>query len=259
MKNSSIRQSNIYPSIESPIHLQKSNLVDFIMKTLTEKMLSNNDSIIIFNEQDLEIEENKKIILTSSAIFCVLFPMNKIIKEILFSYSVNNSYTNTKINIDNQIMMDFPRMKFNYNSKKCNSLYEFKTRLFKFRKYSHEIMLTLDNLIIMLCTQALFFYPFNVIHNIYTLPESNIYVMPIDDHPNINIIDNNTTVTIVIKKIFGYKNIDTDDIITKFHTFMTITIDLVEEPNGYLFYGKKYCKYNAGILYWINENNLLIV
>jgi hypothetical protein len=120
-------------------------------------------------------------------------------------------------------------------------------------------MFTVYYLIQILCTQASFYYPFSVVHNIYTLPEAGIHIIPCTDYPNINIIENTDSVDIIFKKIFKYTDINSDQVMTKFHTYMVITINLAEEQNGYIFNGKKYGICDTAMLYWIKENNLLVI
>ena len=83
--------------------------------------------------------------------------------------------------------------------------------------------------------------------------ECQVYIL------RINIIECKTHIDIVFKKTMKYFNINSQETITKFYTFIVITINLEEEDDGYIFYGKKYVKCSTGSLYWIKENNIIIV
>jgi hypothetical protein len=253
-----------YSSMPSPTkisYLPKSVIDSFGQDALNKINTDLDGSIIILEDHNLE--KNKIKILSCHSNFCIIFCPNKIISELLHSYSSNKTiyYLDepTNKNIQQQIEMDFPRMQLYYNHHKCNNLHHFKSLITKFNHFHHDKLYTLYNLIIMFCTQASFYYPFSVMFNIYDLGEIDICVLPSDDSPYINIIDNGSHINIVFKKIFKYIDINTQQIITKFHTFMVITIDLVIEPDGHIFYGRKYSICSACMLYWIKENNLVVI
>lgn len=218
---------------------------------------------IIFNDMDLEREKNKNKILSTHSSFCIMFTMDKIIKEILTSFTSNKKINYVDIeairNIENQIKLDFPRMEIYFGSKKCVSFNKFIDKISKYNKYSHNMMYSVYYLILMFCTQASFFYPFNTIHNIYTNSDNDIHIIPSEDFPKIYIVDNKTSIDIIFKNIFKYTNINSDEIITRFHTFMVITIKLIEKHNRYIFSKNNYGVCDSGMLYWIKENNLLII
>lgn len=216
-----------------------------------------NEFIIMIDDVDLEKERTKMEILSSHINYCVIFNTNKIIDEILKSYSLDKNIeyidNQTKNKILEQINLDFPRMDIHHNYKKCDSLYDFKKAIQKFILYTHDKLYTLYYLIIMLCTQATFYYPFSIIHDIYNLPEYDMHVLSLEDRPFINIIDEDSIVSIVFRKILKYQNISSQEIITKFHIFMIISIDITDKQN------ECNCQSITGILYWIKERNLLII
>lgn len=228
-----------------------------------EKILSNSNGLInIFHYNEYMTDANKKIILESNFCCCIEFVMEKIISEILRSYSVDKSLdymdNAAKIKILKQLEIDFPRMELCYNSVRCNSIYEFKTNIEKFNRFSHDTMYTLYYLIVMMSTQATFFYPFSILHNIYTLHDNGIHILPDEDHPFVNIIDNQTNLNIIFRKVMKYFNINSQETITKIHTYMMVTIEL-GEADGHFFYGKKCVGSSSGSLYWIKEKKLVIV
>ncbi|XWV24606.1 putative ORFan [Tupanvirus deep ocean] len=254
--------------INNPVIIKKSYLPKCILDSfehtdIPQINLDLDGSIIILKDDELDKECTKNQIMTSHTNFCVMFNMEKVISEILHSYLINKSInymdTPTKEKILEQITIDFPRMEIRYNNKKCKTIFEFKTHIEKYNSFAHDTMFTLYYLIIMLSTQASFYYPFNAVHSVYSLPDTGIHILPSDDYPLVNIIDNGDSVDIIFKKVLRYFNINSQETITKFHTYMVISIDLYEEPDGYIFYGKRYCQYNTGMLYWIKETNLLVI
>ncbi len=250
------------------VNKKSSNIPRCMIQTfgveLVDKILSVSNGLISkFSHDEYLNILNKKMILESNFCYCIEFEMNRIIIEILQSYLVDKTLdhidNSAKKKILDQIEIDFPRMMLCYNSVKCNTLYEFKTNIEKYNKFSHDTMYTLYYLIVMLCTQASFYYPFSILHNIYTIHDIGIHILPDDDHPYINIIDDQTKLNIVFKKVMKYFDINSQKIITKIHTYMVITIELEEEIDGYIFYGKKYVKSSHGSLYWFKDDNLIIV
>jgi hypothetical protein len=238
------------------------SIIQIIGRDSMEKICSNTDGYIDFFNDD-EYLINKKKILESNFCCCVHFEMERIIKEILNSYLVDKSLDHMDNDAKNRILeqfdIDFPRMILCYDSIRCNSISEFKTKIEKFDKFGHIVTYTLYYLIVMLCTQASFYYPFSILHNIYTLHDIGIHILPDEDYPFVNIIDNKTHLNIIFKKVMKYFDINTQKIITKIHTFMIIRIEMEEEANGYIFYGKKYVKNSSGSLYWVKENNLIVI
>jgi len=223
---------------------------------------------IFFSQNDLELGTNRTKILETDHNFCILLDTDKLIKETFLSYANDKTITTMNMesctNIVAQLLLDFPRMELYTNGKLCCTISELNDSISKFEVYHHNIMISVYYLIILLCTQSSFFYPFSIIHNIYTLEDLGIYILPHDDYPNINIIHNHTSIDMVFKKTFKYVNINSNEIITKFHTFMVITINLVkfgdkvDDNHQYARYTKKYSEC-SGILYWIKDDNLLII
>lgn len=212
------------------------------------------DTMIIYRENELNDEKIKKQLLEIDHNFSVIISMDKIIKEILRSYSENEITTvNTEImkNICKQLDLDFPRLRIHLNSSRCNKS-EYMGFCKKYSKYLHPVLGNLENLLLMLSTQASFFYLFTVVDNIYTQPNSGVHVVATDDYPNIGIVEKENAIEIVFKKIFKYYDINNEQTMNKFHTFMVLTIDLVQKK---LILGtKRYCECDLGMLYWIKEN-----
>jgi hypothetical protein len=186
-------------------------------------------------------ESNKIIEMTSN--FCILFSSDLVIQEMLDSYS-GNGKSNAINNIMEQAKVDFPRMDVHYGSIYYKHLNAFQTVINKFQYKRHKLLPSIYHLLMMLITQSSFYYPFKLVHDVYTLPDSNQYVMQESDRPYINIIEHKHAVEITFKKTFKYLDVDTNQVLKKFHTLMIMTID---------HYGYKTS--DAGMLYWIIEKN----
>ena len=236
-----------------------------IVNNFLQNDLDFDDTMVIYRDTDLQKEDIKKQIISIDYNFCVLFSMHKIIKEILLSYTDNDNeieYTanailtpESKENILKQIDIDFPRLNISTNSVRCTNKEDFIVFCAKFANYKHPIMENLAYLLLMLSTQASFYYPFNFVNNIYNSPDTGIHVTSTGDYPYIDIVDNGTSVDIVFKKVFKAIKIDDDEeLISKFHTFMLLTIDLIDKPSFYFFNNYKYCECELGMMYWIKEN-----
>lgn len=247
----------------SPISHKNDTLAEYLMEEIFRIDGKFKDNMIVLNDFDLANQDTKRKILESISNFCVISSINKITNEILVSYSNNKNIKyitkDAKENIMNQVGLDFPRMKLYLQYKECTDINVFLAWIEKYKKYAHPIMENLYNLILMLCTQASFFYPYNTIHGIYTMSNSDFYVLPSSDFPTVNIVDNGKTIDIVFRKTFSYTNINSNEVVTKIHTFMVIPIELMEVPSGYIFSGSKYAQCNSCMIYWIKEQNVLVI
>lgn len=213
--------------------------------------LTKDDTMIIYYDTDFQDQRTKYQIINLDHHFCVLFSTDKIIDEIYCTYTLDGD---VKQNILDQVDLDFFRMDINFNSVKCQTVANFKNCIDKFKKYSYGDN-NLYNLILMLSTQSSFYYPFAILNDVYTEVKSGMYVMTATDFPYINIIDKKTSVDIIFKKTFKHINVETKEISNRFHTFMVLTIDLINMPDGYIFCGDRYCQTEIGMIYWIKEKN----
>lgn len=219
-----------------------------------EPIIDLNNEIMIFNYQDVKKEKSKELILSSHHNLCVIFPTNKVINEILISYTDQRSICkltiDVKRNIFKQIELDSVRMNITINSITCTNHEHLLMWFYQFEKYKHPIMENIYYLLSMLCTQSSFFYSFEILHHTYLLPEFEFHIVPTTDQPTININSNSVSIDIIFKKMFQYTNIATGQVLTKFHTFTVFTINLTEDKNGILEFA---------MLYIVKENNLLIL
>ena len=236
--------------------------------SILNMLLNINEKTISFYHIELSNSATKNKIISNNYNYRILFQTIVIVREIIQSYCKNklNYLTNeTKNTILQQISLDLPRMIINFSSPQnvksfnINSIQELHNAISKYEAYAIDTTYNVYWLILLLCTQASFFYPYFLLHNLYTMEELDLFIMQDPGYPIIDIIDDGIAIDIVFQKTFSYKNINTKNILTKFHTFIVITINLHETNDGYIFYGKKYGSYNSSTIYWIKDNNLLIV
>lgn len=234
------------------------NIPKSLLNTFTEKELKGVDLdveevVVIYKDDDLKQESNRSQLTTSECNFCVLFNVETVIKEILHSYL--NEINDSKDNIIKQVNLDFPRMSICHNSKACENVDELHELINRFKKYKHSVTNNLYDLLLMLTTQSPFFYPFKIIYDIYSSPDSNIHIIADSDMPTINIINKNNSIDVVFKKTFKHIDVDNRKILNRFHTFMIFTIDLITVPAGYIYPEFNYSDTNFGILHWIKEKS----
>ena len=221
------------------------------------------EPLFFFDFDDIFGKEiGKTDILANNYNYGIIFDVDKTIMEIFGSYCdyILNCLDNpTRIKIFDQFLIDFSRMQLYINFYKCESVNLFQNLMSKYKQYSHSILKTVFDLIVMLCTQASFYYPYNIVHTLYSLPKYEIYVIPSTDPPCINIIENTSSIEIIFKKMFKFFDTKTEKTLLHFSTYFVVTIDLVSIPDGYIFYGKKYGVCSSITSYWFNDKNLVIV
>jgi hypothetical protein len=171
--------------------------------------------------------------------FYILMNLNEIIREIGNSYQTHGSRVR---NIMKAIEVDFPRMKIFYNRGQITNIITLFTKLLPYRAVSHEMISTLYEVLIMLCTQASFYYSYKVIHEFFNDPEYNLSVIQHTDSPSVDIlITNPRVIQLMFKK--SYKLIDTvhKRTIYIYHTCFMMTFNL-DDPAQ-----------NNALLYWLTE------
>ena len=236
---------------------------------ITETELSGIDSeldgtMVIYHDTELQDDECRQQILSLDCNFCVWFTMDNVIREILSSYNENKNINmitpRIKNNILDQVNIDFPRCEIFINSNRCTKI-DFLSFCQKYKKYSHPIMGSLENLLLMLSTQASFYYPYSIVNKIYTTADTGMHVVSttdfnsdtsFEDGPFINIVDNGRTIDIVFKKIFKHLDINDVKVVNRFHTFMVVTIKMFNKLVGHEIAGA--CKCDTGIMYWLKQN-----
>lgn len=215
-------------------NLDKSNMYDM------HNMYDMSDMQIIYHDNKLSSNvSNPKI---SHNCFYITFDTNKIIKEISQSYQKDGG--NRFRNITKANNIDFPRMTVHYNRKQLTDQLNFYSMIMKFRAYWHHIVDTYYELLIMLVTQAPFFYSYKIIHEFYNDSENNLSIVQHTDSPTIDIIDDideNKTIKIMFKKTYKLVDTNTKKTIQMYHTCMMISFNIIDRAK------------HDTTLYWLNE------
>lgn len=239
---SNIVKINTYNDhIQIEIYDKNSSCIDDVPDNIKKK--NQLDSLLIYKYSDIKKEIIRNKILSSHKYYCITFNSNVFINE---SY---NSYKNT--NIYKQFCIDFPRTNLLFNNSKCDNISAFLSNINKFKKYKHYVLDSCYDLIILLCTQTTFFYSFNIIHELYSIRDTNLFVLSDNDRP---IICVNTSIPKQIEILFNKNmkliNIQLEKSILLFYTTIKIIINL-DEQNSNL-------SDNINI-YWTKNSNLLIL
>lgn len=205
------------------------------------------EMVVVYRDSDLEKKRNRLEIMSLDTNFCVTFSVNKMIAEILKTYSRGNCLDN----IAGQLALDFPRMDVYFNRSKCNDVGQFANAIKKFRAYRHKTMGNLYNLMLMVVTQPSFYYPFELINKIYSTPEYGAYIFADADAPYVSILEGEDSVDIVFKKSFKHLDIDTRTVYNRFHTRTIFTIDLYRRK--FWKWMGDYCRMDFGMIYWMRD------
>lgn len=205
----------------------------------------------------LQKKEVVDYILSHNYNFKIVLSVKTVVDELLESYreKYETDTCNSLIkNIMSQIKIDFPRMDVYYNNVKLDDLNIFLSKIGKFKTCETLTTKSLYYLLIMLCTQASFYYPYKLLSDLYTRHENNMCILSSNDTPLINLIEKNENISIVLKKIVKYKNIDKNVLITNIHTFTTFNITLKYDQYGYTEISCITCS-----IYWIKEANIVVI
>jgi hypothetical protein len=185
--------------------------------------------------------------------FCITLDDKTIISEIF------DSFPNDKINsIYSQFETDFNRMNIKINGQLCSDINEFVQFTTTYSDFVFNPYLSLQNLMFMCANQAMFYYSFSILHKLFNKEESGMYILPDIDRPSVDfVITDNKILTFIFRKTFNLKTIETEEIHTKFHTFIIMTINLHDIPAGYFFYRRQLAECESFVLYWIRENKCI--
>lgn len=210
---------------------QKENNDSIPKNILTTFLNKCKDKDILKNNIKLGDKNIKNDIILNDNNHCIMLSFEQILHELLLSYSKNKnikciSYESKK-NILKQIKLDFNRMEIKLNSKKCKRLKSLRKNILKFKEIEHSIMSSVYYLILIFCTQASFFYQYQILHDIFTNLDHHIHIVPTDDDkPTIDIIINNECIDMIFNKKFKYVNVETNDLLANFNTYMMVSIPL---------------------------------
>lgn len=203
-----------------------------------EIIVSNN---VIFDEEFININVLSESQLINSTISeikdnIIIFDSAEYTKKILKSYRSDQDI------IKCQFDVDFIRSELIINNSKIKKISKAIKIFDNYAKYEFKLKdqkLKLNEILIMLCTQASFAFPFLLMHKIFTNPKKGIYVTSND---NKYIIKNdNNSININFKATFNLKNTLKNKIIKKIN--IDTNIDFVYKNNTY-----ELCEF--GIVTW---------
>jgi len=244
------------------------NLPNVIMRTLGKDEIEKisqelNNCITTITEFTEGFNKKNYLLFSKNSIFCMHLRPKKMIQELMQSYSTNKNlkFINEELrdNIIYQISLDLNRMKLLINQTECTTREDFDKFVDKFHKYYHSNMQSLYYLIIMLCTQASFYYPYHIVSDIYNLPDHNIFVIPDEDYPLVSITHNDKNVELVFKKTLKYMNVDTYKIFTRIYAFLVVTINLKDNYKDCVVSGQSYAECSKSVIYWFKESDVVVI
>ena len=165
----------------------------------------------------------------------VIFNLDKYLMSIIKSFKFDKEL------ILHQFQLDFDRSSLYINNTKYSN-YEKSIGFFnKYKDNEIKIMdhvLSLKDLLLMLCSQGAFAYLFMLMSDVYNDTENGIYVTSDDI---IYRISNRDQLNIILEAVFNLKNIFLNKNLGKIN--ITANIDIIEKDDKYDF-----CKY--GIINW---------
>ena len=112
---------------------------------------------------------------------------------------------------------------------------------------SSTIFFNMYIILLLLSTQASFFNSYSVIHETYSVPSNDIFVVQTRSHPRISIYSSQLEIRIYIKKSFQTINPITNTIYDIYHTCMLMTFKNINNI---------WCP-TICMLYWLIESKLL--
>ena len=201
--------------------------------------------IITLKESDLKSTRIKSNLSSNPQSFRIELCPIQLIYLILQTYMVDYNLTS----LLEQINLDFHRMEFYLNSILCDDFQSYFLYISQFRLYNNSIIDNVFYLLLLLSTQASFFYQFDAINTFYSL--SNVFPITHTDRPTINIIHNEDLIEVIFKKSFKLINIITDEVTHIIQTFFIITIRLIDSPICFVKYGNKFSSVVSSIIYSI--------
>lgn len=165
----------------------------------------------------------------------ILFDAEVYFKKILQSYKYKRE------NIWYQFSLDFPRSTIFVN----NINVKIKDQFLELLKGLNEIYMTIKinnqkvyifdllTLVIMLCNQSSYAFPYMYLNKIYSQYEDKFIICSLDEGRNIK-ITNKDVILFEINAIFGIKNINTNKILSKIKTKLIITTNIRTKSKGNL-------------------------
>lgn len=150
-----------------------------------------------------------------------------ILKEILDSFISNNYEGDINAHILSQFKIDYPRLNVTINNDKCNMDNFLQSTNF-YKNYKSPILNNLHNCILMLLTQAIFYYPYNFIDTLLQLNHEKYLLVSDEVIPKIIIKKKANSIKIDYLKNFNLISIHDETIIQKCHSEIKIKINLFD-------------------------------
>lgn len=214
---------------------QQSNQLRLIDKTTNKKLL----------HKQLVAKSIKKVKKHQHDSLYIKLNSNKFIANIVDSYTDKNVKI---IKVCNQIILDIPRMYVTINKQRVKTFDDFIKKiqyLEQVKLSKNDVLCNLTELILVLTTQASFFYQFETIHRFYSDLNRNIYITSSSDAPSIEISIKDKQVLMIFKKNFACISINENNPIYKFLTILK-AVFIVENNACYvdniiMFWSKLNC------------------
>lgn len=147
---------------------------------------------------------------------CYAIKINKLISEIIESYG--NDFMKK---INNQLLIDYHRIDICINNIRYNNPYTFLFMIKKLKNIKHHILPTLYNVILILSSQAPFFYHYEFLRK-YIIKDLDI--VQDKSRAKINIEINDNKIILHLRKSFCHIDIKTETIINKYNVIMSMDI-----------------------------------
>lgn len=211
---------DIYAELAEELQDHNKNYNEYNKNMMNDSLLA--DYEIVMNEadkdKDWEILASPNLnIITDFGKRIIFFNTESFISKILISYK-----NNTK-NVLEQFNKDLPRGEVYLNNKR---LYDYDESLELFKKYNlyKYDNIALDSLLIMLCCQSSFAFPYLLMLKLYNDYEKNYYV--VSNKTKVCIFDKGNNITVQLYGIFNLKSVIDDKILKKITTVTQIDVYL---------------------------------
>jgi len=199
--------------------------------------LKNSDKIKYINEQRLEYYVKKyklgynldKDDLTNKLLFNLKVYLFKIVE----------SYDRSKRKIYEQYKLDFPRGQIFYNNMEIKKPKELLNKLEKYRKNkikTNKKYFSVSTLVIMLCNQSSYAFPYTLMHHIYSNYEKSIFIQSMPTNRYVKIkeesekekekeTEENKFLSLELSVDFGIKNLDDDNIVSMINVLVKFKLN----------------------------------
>jgi len=152
-----------------------------------------------------------------------------LIYEIALSYlSSENIYEHIK----KQFIIDFPRMKIFLNDQICEDIGFFLQFIKKYETYKHNICQNFFYVLLMLITQASFYYAFRILYD--STVDERFALIAGDDFPTVALYEKEDYLDLLFSKNFFYVEIETNRRIRTYQTRIMCRFQIYQYPSKYI-------------------------